>query len=527
MTKIEPVRLYPTPLAPPEGIRRWQTILGLPGAAAFGRADYETAMINLILHPNINSSNIIRADILLDTAPDEASMAKGVSDFGIGVETTRSTHFPPETGHTSDFFGPVLANVVRRIVRVIVPRNTAKDQPLLQSCLLIRHREPARTLAAVTATAFEALPHEEFVSVMYVPHVSGPDEIPFYHPNVAALVLTFASRSRNMMISYRFFDGTTVTEDGVLDNRLERTALRLLQTAHKHSQGVANGYKKRVHHDQVVAQVPFQTRYAELKARHAHTLIERWVESTDPKKHVFEDLAIAAFLIELWRARAATDAAYAADRLEFVDVGCGNGVLVYILLSEGYRGYGLDARRRKTWATFPEAVQAALHEQVLVPDLAVPDAAAAARAAALGDRIHARPFGPDTFLIGNHSDELTPWIPLLGRPFMVIPCCSHALSGAKHRYPVHSAGAVDAAGAPVKLSTYGALVEHVATVAAAVGWAVEREMLRIPSTRNAAILGLERAPAALAPADVVARAGGAAGFLDRSVELMAKSPRTH
>lgn len=39
----------------------------------------------------------------------------------------------------------------------------------------------------------------------------------------------------------------------------------------------------------------------------------------------------------------------------FVDMGCGNGLLVHILNSEGYNGVGLDVRSRKMWALYPQS----------------------------------------------------------------------------------------------------------------------------------------------------------------------------
>ncbi len=37
----------------------------------------------------------------------------------------------------------------------------------------------------------------------------------------------------------------------------------------------------------------------------------------------------------------------------FIDLGCGNGLLVHILGGEGFRGTGLDIRKRKIWESFP------------------------------------------------------------------------------------------------------------------------------------------------------------------------------
>ena len=34
----------------------------------------------------------------------------------------------------------------------------------------------------------------------------------------------------------------------------------------------------------------------------------------------------------------------------FIDLGCGNGLLTYLLTSEGYQGYGIDIAERKIWS---------------------------------------------------------------------------------------------------------------------------------------------------------------------------------
>lgn len=136
------------------------------------------------------------------------------------------------------------------------------------------------------------------------------------------------------------------SEDLRKDNeRVVRTAFRLLQTAYKHSKGVMQGYEKRVNHDQVVDRVLFQDTYIQLKKKYSKFLVDNWAESTDPKKHVFEDLAIAAFLLEFWKTQYGDDY---KTTMQFRDMGCGNGVLTYILISEGVNGVGIDARKRKS-----------------------------------------------------------------------------------------------------------------------------------------------------------------------------------
>ena len=45
----------------------------------------------------------------------------------------------------------------------------------------------------------------------------------------------------------------------------------------------------------------------------------------------FQDLAIAAYLVSLWSSEA-------TKPKSFIDIGCGNGLLVYLLTQEGFEG---------------------------------------------------------------------------------------------------------------------------------------------------------------------------------------------
>lgn len=88
--------------------------------------------------------------------------------------------------------------------------------------------------------------------------------------------------------------------------------------------------------------------YAELKARHFDTILSAWdSESTNAEKFIHEDLGIATYLLCLWREK--------SEQVpkSFVDLGCGNGLLVYLLSQEGITGgVGLDIRKRKIWNFF-------------------------------------------------------------------------------------------------------------------------------------------------------------------------------
>ena len=57
-------------------------------------------------------------------------------------------------------------------------------------------------------------------------------------------------------------------------------------------------------------------------------VVDQWgTETTDPSKFIHEDLGIAAYLILIW----GQDRRDKDNPVRFADLGCGNGLLVYIL----------------------------------------------------------------------------------------------------------------------------------------------------------------------------------------------------
>uniref|UniRef100_A0A915PDK4 tRNA (uracil-O(2)-)-methyltransferase n=1 Tax=Setaria digitata TaxID=48799 RepID=A0A915PDK4_9BILA len=123
--------------------------------------------------------------------------------------------------------------------------------------------------------------------------------------------------------------------------------------------------------------------YYEIKNNWGQQIVANWTERTNPQKFVYEDCSIAAYLIAYWRRKG-----FVPQR--FCDIGCGNGLLVHLLQKMEVNGYGIDLRRRKIWASF---VGTDLREGVVNPK---------------------EDFLDDTdFFIGNHTDELTPWIPIM------------------------------------------------------------------------------------------------------------------
>jgi tRNASer (uridine44-2'-O)-methyltransferase len=186
-----------------------------------------------------------------------------------------------------------------------------------------------------------------------------------------------------------------------------------------------------------------------------------------------------------------------------------NGLLVNILNREGWTGWGFDARRRKTWLTFSASLQANLKEMLLVPEVLTSTIPTTPQEEEVTEdeqtpvpEWHNGIAPEGTFIISNHADELTPWTPLLAylssSPFIAIPCCSHDFGGTRFRAPYHSEHCPHAPSdtqtksKSKQVSAYTSLCSYAAYLTAAMGYIPEKEHLRIPSTRNIAIIGRTR-----------------------------------
>ncbi|CAK7263658.1 tRNA(Ser) Um(44) 2'-O-methyltransferase [Sporothrix epigloea] len=535
----------------------------------FGPGEFDAVMQNLVRNPNNLSSWLFRADIVAE-----------------GTQAVDAI----EDGPVLPFFETLTRADERTLVRRLIPRNTLRDKPMLQTCVFYEsasrkddeedeeHNHSQADRATVDANANGPI---ERSLVVYLPHTAGPADIPFYHPKVQGVGFLHEWRPMDgdgtISLHFSFFGDVVVAKSpAALSDKLSRpilarVALSLINTVHKHGEGKRAGYVKRVHHDQLVPQACVQDRYTRLKEKYARRLVHTWQETTDPTKHVFEDLSIAAFLMELWMdmygstdekedAGKGDDTMIPAAFPGFVDVGCGNGLLVHILNEEGYRGWGFDARKRRSWQQYGNNEEKRtsqsddlLRESLLLPyfltqddsqqqsdeeDETDDDDDGKRRKCRKGPDIHDGTFPQGTFLIANHADELTVWTPLLAAlsdcTFLAIPCCSHNFTGARFRAPPPSAAAKEAtASVSVTLassSTYASFVEWVASVAEDCGWKVEFEMLRIPSTRNVGLIGRTRSsPTSFnleQALQVIAKYGGAHGFADNVASLLAEGKKS-
>ena len=158
-------------------------------------------------------------------------------------------------------------------------------------------------------------------------------------------------------------------------------------------------------------------------------------------------------------------------------------------------GSGFDLRARASWSHYPVETQAQLHVHAFDPtDDALDPSLTIIR---------------NAFIIGNHADELTPWVPVLATlhdaaGYLSIPCCAWAFDSKFERasssgYPLPEAigmtmeqfiESLNLGGDGSNASSYSMYRIWLATLSVQCGWVVECETLRIPSTRNWAVVGV-------------------------------------
>ncbi|KAH9488533.1 tRNA methyltransferase 44 [Bulinus truncatus] len=206
----------------------------------------------------------------------------------------------------------------------------------------------------------------------------------------------------------------------------------------------------------------YKDTYIRLKNTYGRDLVKNWTERTDPKKFVYEDVAIAAYLLLIWEEE--RERKNLQHKQSFVDLGCGNGLLVYILSKEGYKGLGIDLRKRNIWDSFGPEID--LRVKTISPS---------------ADHLY-----PDyQWIIGNHSDELTPWIPVIAARssydccFLLLPCCHHDFVG---KFGVSEKGK----------SRYESYLDYVQEIISYCGFIPESDSLRIPSTKRICFIGRKR-----------------------------------
>ncbi|TSK82199.1 putative tRNA (uracil-O(2)-)-methyltransferase [Bagarius yarrelli] len=178
--------------------------------------------------------------------------------------------------------------------------------------------------------------------------------------------------------------------------------------------------------------------YQQLKSKYKD-IVKVWPEVTDPEKFVFEDVAIATYLLVLWDEERAVKGL--TSKQSFVDLGCGNGLLVHILNNEGHPGKGIDIRKRKIWDMYGP------NTHLELPKLSF---------------LH---------FYAHRSSYFC--------RYFVLPCCFFDFWGKYQRRQC-------------KKSQYREYIDFISEVSVACGFQTDEDCLRIPSTKRVCLIGKSR-----------------------------------
>ncbi|KAF8632689.1 hypothetical protein AX15_001742 [Amanita polypyramis BW_CC] len=438
-----------------DGHTIWHPMVACP--IDFSIEIFERAARQLVEHPEYNSTLILRSE----------QICEWDADFPNAIPQLVSLH------------------PIRCIRRKLLARRPGRDAPIEQYCSF--HGQEGDSTSSI---------------VVLTPIVEPGCSLPYYHPAVHHIAFRYISSSETRAVQVEVQPLPDVPTDP--DSRLYRTCLALLETIHRYGWGAMTNYKKRVNHDLLVPRQSYQDLYLIMRERHKH-LINTWQEVTDPLKHVFEDIGIATYLMLLWKETYSGSQQAAENTSQdepwrtwprppqgFLDFGCGNGLLTHILTVEGYQGHGIDLRSRTSWSHYSPETRAHLHVYTFNPLL-------------LFSSTNDPYLIPDVFIIGNHADELTPWVPVISTltsasGYLSIPCCAWTFDMKYDRskapeYPLPDGDFIESlnlGGFGNNESSYSMYRIWLASLSLHCGWEVECENLRIPSTRNWALIGRNR-----------------------------------
>ena len=213
----------------------WLSMYRTGGPVQFKKEHFERAMTNLIREPNINSTAILRADILSEVEYDlngaeddgeakilESKMQKLEITEDLEANMIAIDDIKPRL---AEFHGDNNLDLQTsfEFVRRIIPRNPSKDALINQTCLILN--SPKK--------------HPETSLIIYTPHIEEEDDYPFYIPRVKSVAILL--HENVLSVHYLPFPNEVeILHDEA--QRVVRTAYRLLQTASKHSKGVMQGY---------------------------------------------------------------------------------------------------------------------------------------------------------------------------------------------------------------------------------------------------------------------------------------------
>lgn len=232
----------------PTAVTAWLPTLS--ASAPFSLSNFYQAVELQTLHPEYNSSTILRADVLVDEDLE-----------GHSAQEQRVVEMP---GY----------DCVRRIRRKLQPKQT-RDGSMEQECLFYRS----------AGSEEDAEDAEGLVLLLPDFDLLQQDNggiVPYYHPQLAALAFRYLPPpspspspstdseppSASIHLDILALPSSPLPTPLPIDHRIYRTALALLKNLHSVACGLDEGYQKRVHHDLLAGKEEVQDLYHMLKEKY-------------------------------------------------------------------------------------------------------------------------------------------------------------------------------------------------------------------------------------------------------------------
>lgn len=184
----------------------------------------------------------------------------------------------------------------------------------------------------------------------------------------------------------------------------------------------------------------YQATYDLIKSKYTPKIIDTWNESTDAQKYIFEDVAIASYIKLLLDKQHNFYLKPGMKRHKILDAGCGNALVGYFLSKMGIDYLGVDLQKRKIWEQLDklhaEDVEQRkskrrkveesekLYENLGISSFPIKNEKREiglevsnygefeTRQAAIVSKNFVETYEREnvSIILGNHSDELTPWM---------------------------------------------------------------------------------------------------------------------
>ncbi len=218
--------------------------------------------------------------------------------------------------------------------------------------------------------------------------------------------------------------------------------------------------------------------YNELKKKYS-IYIKNCIKKNGSHSIVFRDISIAAYLIIMWK----NETKNKQETQKFINIGCGNGLLVYILVSEGYDGYGVNDKKKDIWNIYGQ--------NIILKEMTIQSS----------DELLLRDCD---WIICNNSNVMIPWILVMASrssyrcKIFLLPYYFWDFDGKYIFNKKHGNIKIEEKKTTVNINNdirkgkYEIYLDYIETLGKICGFIMEKDKLRIPYGKSICFIGRSR-----------------------------------